>query len=455
MGASGETTIQDKAAQDEAAARKKAVRAALTGDRNFRWLLGGGVISMLGDQFTLIATPWLVLALTGDPVVLGTVLGVMNLPRAVFILVGGAIVDRYSPKSVLMLTKYVNTLLLGLLAVLVLSGGMTVALLYPLVLAIGLASAFSIPSGTSILPRVVAGELLPAANGMMMGLRQLTLLAGPALSGLLLVLTGVTGAAGGPQDARGLGYAFLFDSASFAVSAWTLARVAERPLAPAPQGTVGRTAGRTAGRESVLTAIVATFRHFRQDAALRSVCLYFAAVAFIVVGPLQVALPIFTQGALSGDAATYSQLMLAQGVGTLAGMVLSGARPGWRIGGLGTTMLLADGLSGLLFIPLSLSTTVWQVAPLMALTGMLMGYLQVAVFSWMQRRVPLAMLGRAMSLFMFIFMGLAPLSAALAGLLLRWLTAGQLFLACGLSLLVIVIPTLLLGGMRAVRETPP
>lgn len=235
MGVSGETDIQD-----EAAARKKAARAALTGDRDFRWLLGGGVISMLGDQFTLIAIPWLVLALTGDPVVLGTVLGVMNLPRAVFILVGGAIVDRYSPKSVLMLTKYVNTLLLGLLAVLVLSGGMTVALLYPLVLAIGLASAFSIPSGTSILPRVVAGDLLPAANGMMMGLRQLTLLAGPALSGLLLVLTGGTGTAGGPRDASGLGYAFLFDSASFAISAWTLARVAERPLPSTPQAETGR-----------------------------------------------------------------------------------------------------------------------------------------------------------------------------------------------------------------------
>lgn len=126
MGVSGGTDIQD-----EAAARKKAVRAALTGDRSFRWLLGGGIISMLGDQFTLIATPWLVLALTGDPVVLGTVLGVMNLPRAVFILVGGAIVDRYSPKSVLMLTKYANALLLGLLAALVLSGGVTVALFIP------------------------------------------------------------------------------------------------------------------------------------------------------------------------------------------------------------------------------------------------------------------------------------------------------------------------------------
>jgi hypothetical protein len=30
-----------------------------------------GLVTMLGDQFALIATPWLVLQLTGDPLILG------------------------------------------------------------------------------------------------------------------------------------------------------------------------------------------------------------------------------------------------------------------------------------------------------------------------------------------------------------------------------------------------
>ena len=34
------------------------MNTTLFADRNFRWLLGGGAISMLGDQFTLIALPW-------------------------------------------------------------------------------------------------------------------------------------------------------------------------------------------------------------------------------------------------------------------------------------------------------------------------------------------------------------------------------------------------------------
>lgn len=81
-------------------------RAALLRDPNFAWLMSGGVISALGDQFTLIALPWLVLKLTGDPLALGLVIALMGIPRALLILFGGALVDRYSPKRVLMLTKH-------------------------------------------------------------------------------------------------------------------------------------------------------------------------------------------------------------------------------------------------------------------------------------------------------------------------------------------------------------
>ena len=41
-------------------------RAALFKDHNFRWMTVGAFLSMLGDQFTLIALPWLVLQMTGD-----------------------------------------------------------------------------------------------------------------------------------------------------------------------------------------------------------------------------------------------------------------------------------------------------------------------------------------------------------------------------------------------------
>jgi hypothetical protein len=61
--------------------------------RDFRLLFAGVSTSLLGDQFALIATPWLVLQLTGDPLALGIVLALEGVPRALFMLFGG----NYSP----------------------------------------------------------------------------------------------------------------------------------------------------------------------------------------------------------------------------------------------------------------------------------------------------------------------------------------------------------------------
>jgi len=56
---------------------------------NFRMLWADQMTSILGDQFSMIALPWQVLQLTSDPLALGTVLALSNIPRALFMLEGG------------------------------------------------------------------------------------------------------------------------------------------------------------------------------------------------------------------------------------------------------------------------------------------------------------------------------------------------------------------------------
>jgi hypothetical protein len=56
------------------------------------------VHSQFADQFYLIALPWLVLVITDDnAMALGTIMAAAGIPRAVFMLVGGAVTDRVSP----------------------------------------------------------------------------------------------------------------------------------------------------------------------------------------------------------------------------------------------------------------------------------------------------------------------------------------------------------------------
>ena len=83
-------------------------RSALFRDRNFWLLASGSVVSFVGDQFTMIALPWLVLKMTGDTLILGIVLVTMNVPRTLFLLIGGAVVDRYSAKHMLIWSQCIN-----------------------------------------------------------------------------------------------------------------------------------------------------------------------------------------------------------------------------------------------------------------------------------------------------------------------------------------------------------
>jgi MFS family permease len=421
-----------------------AARASLWRDPNFAWLMGGAIVSQLGDQLTLFAMPWLVLKLTRDPLDLGIVLALFGVPRAVFILFGGAVTDQYSARHVLLVTKYVNALLLGLLGALVLAGALGFPALCALALAIGVASAFALPSGSAVLPQSVAPDRLQGANGVLMGLYQFSTLIGPLLAGVLVAgLSDGGAAAGGVEDAGGLGVAFLLDGVSFAISAWTLHHVR----------TLVKPAGAQApGMVSMLRAIGAGLRYFWNDHSLRALCLYFTAAAFFIPGPARVALPVLADLQFGRGAGGFALLSTANGIGMLIGMAFSGALPRLRLGTLGMTILTADALVGLILLAFALVTSLWQAISLLVLMGAIGGYLQVVVFSWMQRRLPPPMIGRGMSLFMFMFMGVPPLAAALAGWALLNLSAARLFALSGAVLLLIVLAGWSSRSLRAITE---
>lgn len=419
------TSQPSTAAPAEPPAASSSPGRAVLADRNFRWLMAGSVITLLGDQFTLVALPWAVMRLSGDTAVLGLVMAAIGLPRALLILLGGAVVDRHSPHRVLMLSKHASTLLLATLALLAWQGLLTAPLILLLALGIGIATAFGIPSATAMLPQVMAPALLQTANGLMMALRQLSFFVGPLLAGGLIAWTGDTPAQRGP--APGLALAFALDAASFAVSALTLSRVADRwqpPQAPAAS--------------SVLATVGEGLRAFWADAALRSCLLYWSAAAMLISGPAQMAMPVLAASRPHWGASAFGALLGAHGLGALLGMLLSGARPGLRWGTLGRTILLVDLIVGLLFMPMGRVPALWQGQALLLAIGLLGGAMQVGVYTWIQQRVPRALLGRAMGVFMFIFMGLVPLSSAATGLLMRWLAPAQVFTLAGAALVALV-----------------
>ncbi|MDC1477627.1 MFS transporter, partial [Porticoccaceae bacterium] len=80
-------------------------------DRNFSLFWFGEMISVVGDHISLLAFPWLVLQMTGSAALTGLVFAAQGIPRAFLLLAGGVLVDRTSPKAVMIASNALRMLL--------------------------------------------------------------------------------------------------------------------------------------------------------------------------------------------------------------------------------------------------------------------------------------------------------------------------------------------------------
>ncbi|MBN3006468.1 MFS transporter [Chromobacterium alkanivorans] len=412
-----------------------AAQPALWRDRRFLWLTAAWFCAILGQQTALIALPWLVLQRGGDGLALGLIVTAMELPRAVFIIVGGAVADRHSPRRVFQCSLLCCAALLALLGYAAYRGGLPLAWLYPFAAAMGVVAAFTGPSAAALLPNTVPEEKLQQANSVFMAVNQLTLLTGPMLAGALIALPGVR--AGG-----GLSLAFLLGAACFLSAGLMLSRLRPRVVA-APAQSAQSAAG-------ILRAIRRGAAWTWGDATLRALFFYWAVIAFLTAGPIQIGLPLLVKNAMGLDAGHFGTLLSAQGAGSLLGMAVLGLLPPKALGRLGWMVFCADALMGALIIVLGLSLAFAASCAMMFLIGLLGGLVQVRLMAWIQARIPAEMRGRVMSFLMFMMAAVTPLSTTLAGVSLASAPVRTLFVGAGLLLIGVAVLALCSPRLRAI-----
>jgi MFS family permease len=397
---------------------------------HFRNLWIGVTISLLGDQFYLLALPWLALQLTGSSLMLGTILMTAAIPRAALMLVGGAVTDRFSARRVVTTTAAVRAVLVGAVAFLIWRHLIQVWELYALTFAFGVADAFSFPAGSALIPTLVQPEQLQPANALFQGSTVLTQLVGPLPAGLLM-------------KSFGIASALLLDALSFLAVIAALFRIPDPPRAPATSGGAGAPA-----RPGMLHSIAEGLRAVRNDPPLMSLMVVFATINFCVAGPIGVGLAALAKFRFGSEVA-FGTLLSSFSAGTLAGIVAGGTvkRPRRR----GLQFIIMGLLCGVELIGIGLVPKAYgltAIAALLAVMGLGVGFVNVQFSSWMQMRVERALLGRVMSVLMFAAVGLVPVSLALSGMLANWSLSG-LFIAAG-ALLAVASVACLSG--KAARE---
>src|SRR5512136_1682272 len=184
------------------AAPSRLARIRPLANRNFRLLWIGENVSLFGDQFYFVALPWLVFQMSGSLLAFGTLLMVGGIPRAVFMLIGGVVTDRFLPRTVMIVS---NLLRLGItvLFTLIVAGQMVqLWMLYVIAFCFGVVDAFFHPAYRAMIPIIVDQDNLQASNSLMQAASQLVQIIGPGVAGMVVRSVGIA-------------LSFAFDASTF------------------------------------------------------------------------------------------------------------------------------------------------------------------------------------------------------------------------------------------------
>lgn len=420
-------------------------RLSIFRDGNFLLYWMGGNISFLGDIFGMFATQLLVMKLTdGNAAAMGTVMAIIGIPRFLFILFGGALIDRYSPKTVVIVVRYAMAVTQAALAIVVFTGIVEIWMLYVYAVISGALGSFLMPAQMTIMPSILEPDALPAGNALNNSAHQVVQSIAPAIVGFLLALlsgydifaSGDFGPSDVEQDpARELvayGYAFFVNAGTFLVSAVMMTWVAVRFDERARRG------------DDVLKSIGEGFTVLWRDHSLRAFVLYVTVSQLLTMGAQQVGQPLmamerFQDTGIMPAAVALGLFGTASGIGAVIGSVTSGfiLSPGARW--LGMVIMGMAVLRGLTLMGLAFVDGLYGIMFLFACFGVFMGYTSVLFMTWMQLRVELSMLGRMMSVFMFAMMGIMPISMALAGWSIERFGLDNVFLAAGVGMIGVAV----------------
>ena len=399
---------------------------------NFRLLWLSEAVSVLGDQFHYIALAWLVISLTGSGLALGVVLIAVAVPRAILIVPFGVMADRRPARGLMVAAHVARGVIVGAIAVLAVTGTMSVPALVVLGALFGAADAVYMPAQQAFLPRTMDADRLPSANALLQGTLQMASIAGPPLAGIVIAIAGT-------------GTAFAVDAVSFFVAALVIllmgpapARRATEPAAsvPAPFGTAQAPAGPSFGAE-----LRAGIRYVAVDPAIRTLLLLAMVLNFALNGPAGVGMAWLAQQRFASGPMGLGLMEAGWAAGALVGIVLAG---NVRLERQGRVVVGAVAAAGLMMAAVGLLASVPGVVAALAVMGVAIGYVNIVAVSWLQGRVQPSMVGRVMSIVMLMSFGITPLSLGLSGALLD-LDATALFVGAGL---LTVLAALFAVGVR-------
>jgi MFS family permease len=280
-------------------------RAGVLAVRNFRRFYAGYVTSLLGSSMSTVAIAWAVLESGASATGLGYVFAAAVVPQVLLMALAGAVADRLGRRRVMLGADALRCAAQASLAGAVFAGRPALWVFVLLAWLAGTGEAFFTPALDALTVEIAPRGQLGNANALFGLAASATRIAGPALGGLLVALTGP-------------GVVVAADAASYAVSVLALS------LLTIPGGTAAAT---PAGRRALWRDMAEGWAEFRSRTWLWVTTVQFAFFNLITWAPWMLLGPVMGRAYLGG-AAVWGAIMGVQGAGAIAAGLLSlGRRP--------------------------------------------------------------------------------------------------------------------------------
>lgn len=397
---------------------RKAV--AVFANRNYRFLWSSSLTAFIAMHMQMVAGSWLAWDLSGSFAVVGLMAMAMGLPMLLFSLVGGAIADRVNKRNLTAGTQVFPFIFSFTVAILVLTGLISIPILVAFGLVQGTAFAFGMPARQPLMIQVVGREHMLSAMALGSAAMNATRLIGPALAGLLISLQGVE-------------LSYFVQSGFSALSVLLLLAI------PASLGRA-TPAGPGMQRGGIAQEIGRGLRYVAGHKTLR-LLLMMAFIPALFAMPYQMLLAGFVEGDLERGAGAFGLLQTMAGVGALVGSIMVASLVDFPRKPL--IQLCAGLLAALGLVSLGITTLWWGYPAALAavlLLGITLASYQTLNMAMLMSAADEAYYGRVMSIMMLSF-SVMPLMAAPLGLMADVVGTTNLFVGQGIavgSLLIIV-----------------
>lgn len=386
------------------------------------WL--GRTVSLFGDAMTLIALPWFVLQATGSGMATAGILLALQLPAILTSMVIGSLIDRFQPRTIITIDNGTRTLVIGLISILYWFGLLELWLLFLLTCLAGMLVPATEVGSRSILPELVEDRDLDAANMLWSFSLNLSLIIGPAIAGFLVA------SFGGPS-------VLLIDATTFAIMALVAATLPTvKRGAPAVQVPLSERLG---------------LRQLWQMKAVRYTTLL-SLIFFFSYGPLEAAMPVYSDAVLQTDAQGYGLLWSALAAGALIG-TLSSTTLSQRLH-LGIALPLIALLWGVSLLPMAFTNKLWLACGFLLVGGMMWGPYTPMETTLLQRNVPKAQLGRVFGARSTLLMGGSPVGLAIGGILLAFVPSTFVIAFSALACILVGLSGLASPAFRSLSFPP-